>query len=231
MNSLFIRVYEILVGGNRYKLLLSGLGVTLQVTVFSAFFGVVLGLLLAVMKLGDKSKGILRIPYIISSAYIDVIRGTPSVVQLLIIYHIVFGGIKNVPPVIIAIIAFAINSSAYVAEIFRGGILAVDIGQTEAGISLGLSKVQTMRYVVVPQALKNAFPALANEFIVLMKETAIVGYIALQDLTKAGDFIISRTYNAFIPLFTVALVYFVIIKFLTKLFNMFEGRLRKSDIR
>jgi ABC-type amino acid transport system permease subunit len=183
------------------------------------------------MKLGDKSKGILRIPYIISSAYIDVIRGTPSVVQLLIIYHIVFGGIKNVPPVIIAIIAFAINSSAYVAEIFRGGILAVDIGQTEAGISLGLSKVQTMRYVVVPQALKNAFPALANEFIVLMKETAIVGYIALQDLTKAGDFIISRTYNAFIPLFTVALVYFVIIKFLTKLFNMFEGRLRKSDIR
>jgi His/Glu/Gln/Arg/opine family amino acid ABC transporter permease subunit len=211
--------------------LLSGLGVTLQVTVFSAFFGVVLGLLLAVMKLGDKSKGILRIPYIISSAYIDVIRGTPSVVQLLIIYHIVFGGIKNVPPVIIAIIAFAINSSAYVAEIFRGGILAVDIGQTEAGISLGLSKVQTMRYVVVPQALKNAFPALANEFIVLMKETAIVGYIALQDLTKAGDFIISRTYNAFIPLFTVALVYFVIIKFLTKLFNMFEGRLRKSDIR
>lgn len=231
MNSLFIRVYEILVGGNRYKLLLSGLVVTLQVTVFSAFFGVVLGLLLAVMKLGDKSKGILRIPYIISSAYIDVIRGTPSVVQLLIIYHIVFGGIKNVPPVIIAIIAFAINSSAYVAEIFRGGILAVDIGQTEAGISLGLSKVQTMRYVVVPQALKNAFPALANEFIVLMKETAIVGYIALQDLTKAGDFIISRTYNAFIPLFTVALVYFVIIKFLTKLFNMFEGRLRKSDIR
>jgi His/Glu/Gln/Arg/opine family amino acid ABC transporter permease subunit len=231
LNSLFIRVYEILVGGNRYKLLLSGLGVTLQVTVFSAFFGVVLGLLLAVMKLGDKSKGILRIPYIISSAYIDVIRGTPSVVQLLIIYHIVFGGIKNVPPVIIAIIAFAINSSAYVAEIFRGGILAVDIGQTEAGISLGLSKVQTMRYVVVPQALKNAFPALANEFIVLMKETAIVGYIALQDLTKAGDFIISRTYNAFIPLFTVALVYFVIIKFLTKLFNMFEGRLRKSDIR
>jgi His/Glu/Gln/Arg/opine family amino acid ABC transporter permease subunit len=211
LNSLFIRVYEILVGGNRYKLLLSGLGVTLQVTVFSAFFGVVLGLLLAVMKLGDKSKGILRIPYIISSAYIDVIRGTPSVVQLLIIYHIVFGGIKNVPPVIIAIIAFAINSSAYVAEIFRGGILAVDIGQTEAGISLGLSKVQTMRYVVVPQALKNAFPALANEFIVLMKETAIVGYIALQDLTKAGDFIISRTYNAFIPLFTVALVYFVII--------------------
>ena len=179
------------------------------------------------MKLGDKSKGILRIPYIISSAYIDVIRGTPSVVQLLIIYHIVFGGIKNVPPVIIAIIAFAINSSAYVAEIFRGGILAVDIGQTEAGISLGLSKVQTMRYVVVPQALKNAFPALANEFIVLMKETAIVGYIALQDLTKAGDFIISRTYNAFIPLFTVALVYFVIIKFLTKLFNMFEGGFAK----
>ena len=107
----------------------------------------------------------------------------------------------------------------------------MEIGQTEAGISLGLSKVQTMRYVVVPQALKNAFPALANEFIVLMKETAIVGYIALQDLTKAGDFIISRTYNAFIPLFTVALVYFVIIKFLTKLFNMFEGRLRKSDIR
>jgi len=231
LNNFLVRINEILIGGNRYKLLLSGLGVTVQVTFFSAIIGVFLGLILALMKLGDKSKGILRFPYIFASAFIDVIRGTPSVVQLLIIYHIVFRQVKGMPAVFIAIIAFSINSSAYVAEIFRGGILAVDYGQTEAGTSLGLSKFQTMRYIVIPQALKNAFPSLANEFIVLMKETAIVGYIALQDLTKAGDFIISRTYNAFIPLITVAIIYFTIIKILTKLFNAFEGRLRKSDLR
>jgi His/Glu/Gln/Arg/opine family amino acid ABC transporter permease subunit len=210
---------------------LSGLRVTLSVTFFSAIFGVLLGLILALFKLGDKAKGLLRLPYIFSTILIDIIRGTPSVVQLLIIYHVVFGQVKGVPAIVVAVIAFSINSSAYVAEIFRGGILAVDYGQTEAGTSLGLSKFQTMRYIIIPQALKNAFPSLANEFIVLMKETAIVGYIALQDLTKAGDFIISRTYNAFIPLITVALIYFLIIKLLTKFFNSFEGRLRKSDLR
>lgn len=231
MEELLIRIYEVLIVGNRYKLLINGLGVTLQITFFAALFGYALGLILAFAKLNDKSTGIFKVFYAISSAYVDIIRGTPSVVQLLIIYHIVFGGIKNISPVVIAIIAFSINSSAYVAEIFRGGILAVDKGQTEAGISLGLSKIQTMRYIIIPQALKNAFPSLANEFIVLMKETAIVGYVALQDLTKAGDFIISRTFNAFIPLITVAAIYFIIIKILTKLFNRIEGRLRQSDTR
>lgn len=231
MNELFTRIYEVIIAGNRYKLLIDGLGVTLQVTLFSAIFGVLLGLIIALMKLGENSKGIFRVLYNIAAAYVDLIRGTPSVVQLLIIYHVVFGGVKGISPVIVAIIAFSINSSAYVAEIFRGGILAVSHGQTEAGVSLGFTKYQTMRYIVLPQALKNSFPALANEFIVLMKETAIVGYIALQDLTKASDFIVSRTYNAFIPLVTVALIYFTIIKILTKLFNRFERRLRKSDTR
>lgn len=231
MNELVQKIYSVLIEGNRYKLLISGLGVTLQVTFFSAIFGLILGLILAFMKLGDNTTGWRRIPYTISSAYIDIIRGTPSVVQLLIFYHVIFAGAKNMSTVVIAIIAFAINSSAYVAEIFRGGILAVDKGQTEAGISLGLSKTSTMRYIIIPQALKNAFPALANETIVLMKETAIVGYVALQDLTKAGDFIISRTYNGLIPLVAVALIYFILIKILTKVFNYIEGRLRRSDLR
>lgn len=225
------KISGVLIDGNRYKLLISGLGVTLQVTFISAALGLVLGLIVAFLKLGDNAKGWRRIPYIISSSYVDIIRGTPSVVQLLIFYHVIFAGAKNMSTVIIAVIAFAVNSSAYVAEIFRGGILAVDKGQTEAGISLGLSHGSTMRYIIIPQALKNSFPALANEIIVLMKETAIVGYVALQDLTKAGDYIISRTYNGLIPLLAVALIYFIMIKILTKLFNYIEGRLRRGDIR
>jgi len=231
LNELLTKIYQVIIEGNRYKLLINGLGVTLQVTFFAALFGLVLGLILAFMRLNDKAEGIFRLPYILSSSYIDIIRGTPSMLQLLIIYHVVFGGVKNIPAIVVAIIAFSINSSAYVAEIFRGGILAVSQGQTEAGISLGLTKFQTMRHIVFPQALKNAFPPLTNEVIVLMKETAIVGYVALQDLTKAGDFIISRTYNAWIPLFTVAIIYFSIIKILTKVFSSMERRLRKSDLR
>lgn len=231
MNEFLIKLHTNLIAAGRYKLLLSGLGVTLQITLFAAFFGFLIGLILAIMKLNDKAKGIFRIFYILSGGYIDLIRGTPAVVQLLIIYHVVFAGTKEVPPVLIAVIAFSLNSGAYVAEIFRGGILAVDRGQTEAGISLGLSRFRTMLYIIIPQALKNAFPPLASEFIVLMKETAIVGYIALQDLTKAGDYIISRTYNAFIPLITVGLVYFIIIKILTKFFNGIERRLRQGDTR
>lgn len=231
MEELFSRIVEVLIGGNRYKLIISGLSVTLQIALLAALFGYLLGLILAFMRLNSNSKGIFKLLYKLAGGYIDIIRGTPSVVQLLIFFHVVFGSVKSLSSVFIAVVAFSINSSAYVAEIFRGGILAVDKGQTEAGISLGLSKYQTMRYIIIPQALKNAFPSLANEFIVLMKETAIVGYIALQDLTKAGDYIISRTFNAFIPLLTVGAIYFIIIKILTKFFNRVEGRLRQSDIR
>lgn len=214
---------------DRWKLFLSGLGVTMRITLFAALLGLVIGLLVAVMRLSRKKNGKKTFFSVIAGIYIDVIRGTPSVVQLLIMYNVVLLSIDN--KVIIAIISFGINSGAYVAEIIRAGIQAVDKGQSEAGRSLGLSQRMTMQYIVIPQAIKNVLPALGNEFIVLLKETAIVGYIALMDLTKAGDFVMSRTYKAFMPLVGTAVIYFVIIKILSMLLSAFERRLQRSDSR
>jgi len=167
---------------------------------------------------------------LLAGVYIDVIRGTPLVVQLLIMWNIVLVSLVN-DRATVAILTFGINSGAYVAEIIRAGIQAVDNGQMEAARSLGLSKRRAMQYVVLPQAIKNVLPALCNEFIVLLKETAIVGYIALRDLTKAGDFVMSRTFRAFMPLIGVAIIYFVIIKILSVLFSILERRLQRSDSR
>ena len=148
-------------------------------------------------------------------------------VQLLIMYMVVF---HNKFGIVAAILTFGMNSGAYVAEIIRAGIMAVDKGQSEGGRSLGFSYSETMRYIIIPQAIKNILPALGNEFITLIKETAIVGYVAIQDLTKAADFIISRTYNTFYPLIAIAVVYYILIKLLTKLLYLFERRLRKGDL-
>ena len=156
------------------------------------------------------------------------IRGTPVVVQLLIIYFVIFASV-SVDKIIVAVMAFGFNSGAYVAEIFRSGIMSIDNGQMEAGRSLGFTYSQTMFYIVMPQAFKNVLPALGNEFIVLLKETSVSGYIALQDLTKGGDIIRSQTYSAFMPLFAVALIYLVMVLIFTKLVNMLERRLRNSD--
>ena len=172
----------------------------------------------------------IKIFNIIGKVYTDVIRGTPSVTQLMIIYFVVFASV-HWEKWIIAAIAFAINSGAYVSEIVRAGILSVEKGQTEAGKSLGLSSLQTMVYIIIPQAAKNIFPTLGNEFITLIKETAIVGYVGLMDIQKAGDFIKSATYEAFMPLIGIAVVYFVLIKLLTLFLGMIEKKLRKSDIR
>ncbi|HHW46496.1 MAG TPA: amino acid ABC transporter permease [Clostridiales bacterium] len=206
-------------------LLLNGLSVTLRVTFFAIIIGTVFGIVLALMKM-SKSKVLSAI----SNLYITVIRGTPMVTQLLIIYFVVFASV-NVSKIFVAIIAFGLNSSAYVAEIIRAGIQAVDRGQTEAGRSLGLSSRQTLFLIVMPQAVKNIFPAYVNEFIVLIKETAIVGYIALEDLTKAGDIIRSRTYEAFIPLLSVAFIYLIITSVLAKLCDIVERRLNRHDMR
>ena len=211
---------------DRWRLLLQGLGVTIKVSIVSLLMGLVIGFLIALCSL-SKSK-ILRA---IGKVYTDVIRGTPSVTQLMIIYFVVFAPFPNVEKWLIASIAFAINSGAYVAEIIRGGILSVDKGQTEAGASLGLKGSQTMMYIVVPQAVKNIFPALGNEFITLIKETAIVGYVGLMDIQKAGDFIKSATFEAFTPLIATAIIYFVIIKALTLALDAFEKKLRKADKR
>ena len=156
------------------------------------------------------------------------VRGTPVVVQLLIIYFVIFGSV-DVSKVLVAIVAFGVNSGAYVAEIIRSGIMAVDGGQMEAGRSLGMSYGTTMRSVILPQAFKNVLPALGNEFIVLLKETSVCGYIALQDLTKGGDIIRSQTYDAFLPLIAVALIYLIVVVCLSQLLKKLENRLKKNE--
>lgn len=209
----------------RWMLLLDGLGVTIKVSLVAALLGLVIGLIIAACNLSK-----IKIINLFGKIYTDVIRGTPSVTQLMIIYFVVFATV-HWEKWIIAAIAFAINSGAYVSEIVRAGILSVDKGQTEAGKSLGLSNMQTMVYIVIPQAAKNIFPTLGNEFITLIKETAIVGYVGLMDIQKAGDFIKSATYEAFMPLIGIAVVYFVLVKVLTLILGLIEKQLRKSDIR
>lgn len=223
------KIYSAFIKENRWKLYLDGLGVTMQVAVFAAIIGVILGTIAAFMKLSVRKNGKPGILAHIANIYIDVIRGTPSVLQLLIMWFVVFAKCKN--GVLVASITFGINSGAYVAEIVRAGILAVDKGQTEAGRSLGLSNFQTMRYIVLPQAFKNVLPPLGNEFIVLIKETAIVGYVALSDLTRVANKITSLTFDALVPLMGAAVVYFLIIKILTILLGKLERRLRRSDNR
>ena len=164
----------------------------------------------------------------ICNIYLTVIRGTPTMVQLLIMYYVIFAS-SNLNKVVVAFLAFGINSGAYVAEIVRSGIMSIDRGQLEAGRSLGFSYASTMWYIIMPQAFKNVLPALANEFIVLLKETSICGYIGLMDLTRGGDIIRSRTYNAFMPLLAVALIYLILVMILSALVRQLERRLRNSE--
>ena len=164
----------------------------------------------------------------LAKVYLTVIRGTPVLVQLLIIYFVVFASV-DINKIIVAVMAFGINSGAYVAEIIRIGIMSIDDGQFEAGRSLGFNYTQTMIYIILPQALKNVLPALANEFIVLLKETSVSGYIAIQDLTKGGDIIRSQTYNALFPLLMVAAIYLIMVLFFEKLVSILERRLRNSE--
>lgn len=213
---------------DRWKYIADGLVTTLQVTFFAVIIGIVLGFLIAIVRSTYDKTGKLKILNAVCRLYLTVIRGTPVVVQLLIIYFVIFGSV-DISKVLVAVMAFGLNSGAYVAEIFRSGIMSIDGGQFEAGRSLGFNYVQTMRYIIMPQAFKNVLPALGNEFIVLLKETSVAGYIALQDLTKGGDIIRSRTYDAFMPLIMVALIYLVMVLIFTKLVNMLERRLRSSD--
>lgn len=229
LRNVWAKIEAAFITGDRWKLYLKGLGVTMEVALFAALIGVVIGTVLAFMKLSTKRNGKPTIWSYIARIYIDIIRGTPSVLQLLIMWFVVLASCKN--GVLVACVTFGINSGAYVAEIVRAGILAVDKGQTEAGRSLGLSNFQTMRYVVIPQAFKNVLPPLGNEFIMLIKETAIVGYVSLSDLTRVANQMTSKVFDAFTPLIGAAIIYFVIIKILTKLLEKLERRLRKSDNR
>lgn len=222
------KLYQNFIEGDRYLYLVNGLKTTLTVTLFAVLIGIILGFLVAVVRSTYNKTGKLRVVNALCSLYLTVIRGTPVVLQLLIIYFVVFASV-NVSKTLVAILAFGINSGAYVAEIIRGGIESIDNGQMEAGRSLGFSYVQTMRYIVLPQALRNVLPALANEFIVLLKETSVAGYIALEDLTKGGDIIRSRTYEAMLPLFAVAIIYLILVLGFTKLVQLLERRLRSSE--
>ena len=213
---------------NRWKYIVDGLKITLIVTIFAVLIGVLLGFLIAIVRTTHDKTGKLKILNAICKVYLTVIRGTPVVVQLMIIYFIIFGSV-DISKVVVAIVAFGINSGAYVAEIFRSGIMSIDNGQFEAGRSLGFNYAQTMMYIVMPQAFKNVLPTLCNEFISLLKETSVSGYIALQDLTKGGDIIRSRTYDAFMPLIAVALIYLAMVMIFTKLVSLLERRLRNSD--
>lgn len=212
----------------RWKYLANGLKTTLTVTFFAVIIGIFLGFLVAIVRSTYDKTGKMMLLNAVCKVYLTVIRGTPVVVQLLIIYFVIFGSV-TIDKTLVAIMAFGLNSGAYVAEIIRGGIMSIDNGQFEAGRSLGFNYVQTMIYIILPQVFKNVLPALGNEFIVLLKETSVAGYIALEDLTKGGDIIRSRTYDAFMPLIAVAIIYLILVMFFTKLLNILERRLRTNE--
>lgn len=227
-NSSFVeKLKENFITQDRYQYIVKGLGNTLVITVFAVMIGIVLGFLIALVRTSHDQNGGFVVLNGICKVYLSVIRGTPALVQLLIIFYVILSSVNN--KILVAVIAFGLNSAAYVAEVVRSGIMAVDFGQFEAGRSLGLTYKQTMVSIVLPQAVKNSLPALCNEFISLLKETSISGYIGLVDLTKAGDIIRSNTYEAYIPLLTVAAVYFIIVMILTACIGQLERRLRRSE--
>ena len=222
------KFYANFIKDDRWLGLVSGLKVTIIVTLEALLLGVIIGFIVAIIRSYHDKTNKLKILNAICKVYLTVIRGTPTMIQILIMYLVVFGS-SSLDSIIIGGIAFGINSGAYVAEIVRSGIMAIDQGQTEAGRSLGFSYWKTMLYIIMPQAFKNVLPALGNEFIVLLKETSVAGYIALEDLTKGGDIIRSRTFSAFFPLITVALIYLIMVTIFTKLVGILERRLRNSD--
>ncbi|MBP0982598.1 MAG: ABC transporter substrate-binding protein/permease [Oscillospiraceae bacterium] len=208
----------------RWRYLAEGLVNTLLITALALVIGIVLGFVIAIVRSTNQRTGKLKIPDFICRIYLTVVRGTPMVVQLLIIYFVIFGSV-NINKIFVAVIAFGLNSAAYVAEIVRSGIMSVDNGQFEAGASLGFGYSRTMISIILPQALRNILPALGNEAIVLLKETSVSGYIAINDLTKGGDTIRSQTYEAFLPLIAVALIYLLMVMGLSALVNRLERRL------
>ncbi len=226
-NNWFDKLYNTFIVAERYKVLISGLEKTLVITLGALLLGVIIGTIVAVIKVFADGNKKLKILDAICNIYITIIRGTPVVVQLLIAFFIIFVSAKD--GTIVAIITFGVNSGAYVAETIRSGIMAVDSGQMEAGRALGFSKLRTMQYIILPQALKNILPAIGNEMIALLKETSVAGYVAVVDLTKAANQIKNTTYDQVNPILLTALVYLILVMGLTALLNLLERRLRKSE--
>lgn len=228
--SFFEKLQQNFVDSSRWSYIVTGLGNTLLITLFAIIIGIVLGALIAIVRTIHDQNHKLKILNFICKLYLTIIRGTPAMIQLLIIYYVIFASV-NIDKILVAVVAFGLNSAAYVAEVIRSGINSVDKGQFEAGRSLGLTYKQTMLSIILPQAFKNILPALCNECISLLKETAISGYIGLTDLTKAGDIIRSQTFEAFIPLIAVALIYLVIVMILTAGVNKLERKLKNDNAR
>ena len=242
MSDFQTKFYLNFIKDDRWKYITSGLGNTLKITVFALIFAVIIGVLVAIIrysydknhtnKAGNFIQSLLQFLLAVANGichvFLTIIRGVPVVVQLMIIYFIIFAS-PDVSKIFCAVVAFSLNSGAYVAEIVRGGLNSVDKGQFEAGRSLGFGYIATMWYIILPQAFKNILPALGNEAIMLLKDTSISGYVAIQDLTKGGDIIRSRTYDAFMPLIAVALIYLILVTILTLLLRRLERRLQSSE--
>lgn len=242
MSDFQTKFYLNFIKDDRWKYITSGLGNTLKITVFALIFAVIIGVLVAIIrysydknhtnKAGNFIQSLLQFLLAVANGichvYLTIIRGVPVVVQLMIIYFIIFAS-PDVSKIFCAVVAFSLNSGAYVAEIVRGGLNSVDKGQFEAGRSLGFGYIATMWYIILPQTFKNILPALGNEAIMLLKDTSISGYVAIQDLTKGGDIIRSRTYDAFMPLIAVALIYLILVTILTLLLRRLERRLQSSE--
>jgi len=220
--------YQNFVQDDRWHYLIIGLKNTLVITLFAVLLGIVIGFLVAIIRASHDKNGSCKVLNAVCKIYLTIIRGTPTMVQVLITYYIIFASV-NVSKIVVAVMAFGINSGAYVAEIVRSGIMSVDKGQFEAGRSIGFNYVQTMRLIILPQAFKNVLPALGNEMIVLLKETSISGYIGTQDLTKGGDIIRSITYEPFLPLIGVAAIYLIIVTLLSAGVSHLERRLRTNE--
>ena len=242
MSDFQTKFYLNFIKDDRWKYITSGLGNTLKITIFALIFAVIIGVLVAIIrysydknhtnKAGNFIQSLLQFLLAVANGichvYLTIIRGVPVVVQLMIIYFIIFAS-PDVSKIFCAVVAFSLNSGAYVAELVRGGLNSVDKGQFEAGRSLGFGYIATMWYIILPQAFKNILPALGNEAIMLLKDTSISGYVAIQDLTKGGDIIRSRTYDAFMPLIAVALIYLILVTILTLLLRRLERRLQSSE--
>lgn len=233
MNELILasfqeKFYLNFIKDGRYKWLLEGLKTTLIITVFAVILGIIIGFMVAIIRSAHDKTGKFKIINAVCCVYLTVIRGTPTMIQLLIMNFVIFGS-SSINGIIIGGLAFGINSGAYVAEIVRSGIMSIDQGQMEAGRSLGLNYTQTMRLIIMPQAFKAVLPALVNEFIVLIKETSIIGYIGMMDLTKGAMLIQSRTYDATFPLMAAAVIYLALVMLLTFGMNKLERRLRTNE--
>ncbi len=235
LQTLLYQIYQTFIFQNRWKFFTDGLKITFIVTIGALLLGIIIGLIVAVIRTAydsnthKKKNPVLKIVNLICKIYLTVIRGTPMMVQLLIMGFVIMVPKNDEGMIVCAVITLGINSGAYVAEIARSGLMSIGKGQTEAGRSLGFNYIQTMRYIVIPQAIKNILPALGNEMITLLKDTSLVSVIALRDVTKQAQNIVVKTYQAYVPYISLAIIYLIIVMILTKLLSIVERRLRKSD--